>query len=283
MAGRAELVDTAVGQLHVQIDGEGGPAVLWHSLFVDSTTWDRMRPMLRKRRQLIIIDGPGHGQSGFPSKDFTLSDCAIAAAQVLDFLGVNQSVDWLGNAWGGHVGLFLAAQSPQRCRSLTTIASPIQALTRRERMTIVPMVWAYRGLGAAPPLARAVTKSLLGTTFIRTHPEETDLVVRSFRDVPKAGMHRAMVSVMLNRPDLGPLLPRINVPTVMIAATGDPVVPVGQIRAAVAQMPSAVAVIIDGEGHVAPIIAQADELAEVVTTFWNDPDAYVTAGTCTPS
>jgi hypothetical protein len=38
------MVDTRLGRLHAEVDGDGPPAVMWHSLFVDSTRWARLRP-----------------------------------------------------------------------------------------------------------------------------------------------------------------------------------------------------------------------------------------------
>lgn len=269
------MIDTKLGQLHVEVDGEGPAAVLWHSLFVDSRSWSRLRGLLRDDRRLVLIDGPGHGKSGYPSTDFDLDDCGEAATEVLDAVGVQKPVDWLGNAWGGHVGLALAAKSPDRCRSVATIATPVQALIRRQRMTIVPMVWAYRYLGAVPALANRVAVALLGKEFMRSRPDDTAAVVRAFRDAPRAGMHRAMTSIMLNRPSLDPLLPRIQTPTLMVVTTADPILPVAEIHTAVARMPTARAVEVRGEGHVAPVIAQADELAEIIRAFWRDPQDYV--------
>ena len=43
---------------------------------------------------------------------FTLDDCVGAAVDVLDQLGIDEPVDWLGNAWGGHVGILFAAAHP---------------------------------------------------------------------------------------------------------------------------------------------------------------------------
>jgi pimeloyl-ACP methyl ester carboxylesterase len=269
------MIDTELGRLHVEVDGQGPAAVLWHSLFVDSRSWSRLRGLLQEDRSLVLIDGPGHGKSGSPSTDFDLDHCAQAATDVLDALGVQKPVDWLGNAWGGHVGLTLAANSPDWCRSVATVDTPVQALSRRQRMTIVPMVWAYHYLGPVPTLVNAVADALLSKDFMRSRPDDTAVVMQAFRDPPRTGMHRAMKSIMLNRPDLGPLLPRIKTPTLMVVATADPIVPVTEIHNAVAHMPAARAVEVRGEGHVAPIMAQANELAEIIRAFWRDPRDYV--------
>src|ERR1035437_1901756 len=37
------MVPTRLGDLRVEVCSAGPPAVLWHSLFVDSTTWERVR------------------------------------------------------------------------------------------------------------------------------------------------------------------------------------------------------------------------------------------------
>lgn len=271
----ARTVDTRVGRLHVETDGDGPPAVLWHSLFVDSTTWSALRPLLRQDRRLILVDGPGHGRSGWPTQNFTLDDCAGAVGEILDAVGVDEPVDWLGNAWGGHVGLTLAATAPHLMRSVTTVATPVRALSRRERATIVPMVWAYRLVGPVRPLVDGVVRALLSDAFIRSRPDDTALVATAFRAAPRTGMHRAMVSAMLNRRDLDPLLPRITTPTLMVVPNRDRMLPAQQIHTAVTRLPCAAAVEIAGEGHVAPIIAQSAELAELIGTFWRDPKGYV--------
>lgn len=271
----SRMIETSVGRLHVELDGDGPPAVLWHSLFVDSHSWSRMRPLLRDERQMIIVDGPGHGQSSTPPPTFTLDDCAQAAVEVMDAVGASEPVDWVGNAWGGHVGLTLAAKVPERLRSVAAIATPVHALTRRERLTIVPMVGVYRFIGAVPPLANGVARALLGRAFIRSRPEDTAAVVAAFRNAPRVGMHRAMTSVMLHRADLDPLLPMIATPTLMAVPTDDAMLAVGQIRAAVRQMPCAAAVEVEAEGHVAPIIANAEQLAALLKSFWRDPRRYV--------
>src|SRR5215208_6643211 len=120
------MVDTRVGKLRVAVIGERGPtAVLWHSLFVDERSWQGMLPRLADRRRLVVVTGPGHGASADPGRRYTLRDCAQAAMQVLDALKITEPVDWVGNAWGGHVGLIFAAEWPDRCRSVVAFGTPM--------------------------------------------------------------------------------------------------------------------------------------------------------------
>jgi hypothetical protein len=96
----ATTVPTRLGPLHVQTLGSGPPAVLWHSLFVDSTTWVRVRQPLAAERRLLLIDGPAHGHNPPVARRFTLDDCAGAAADVLDRLGIGEPTGCSGRRPG---------------------------------------------------------------------------------------------------------------------------------------------------------------------------------------
>jgi hypothetical protein len=46
----------------------------------------------------VLITGPGHGACDDPGRRYTMEECAAAAATALDVLGINEPVDWVGNA-----------------------------------------------------------------------------------------------------------------------------------------------------------------------------------------
>lgn len=188
---------------------------------------------------------------------------------------MTEPVDWVGNAWGGHVGLVAAAHEPDRCRSVVTVGTPTQALSRTERAKIVPMVWAYRVAGPIPPLTNAVMDVLLGKELSRTHPQQFEAVSRTFRQAPRRGMHQAMQSIMLHRQGLDPLLPRIGAPTLMVVPREDTMISVEQARAAAATMPLAAATTMEGGGHITRLIANPDALADLIAAFWRDPVGYL--------
>ena len=61
--GERREIPTRVGSLAVRVLGDGPRAVLWHSLFVDERSWQRVEDALARDRCLVIvITGPGHGE-----------------------------------------------------------------------------------------------------------------------------------------------------------------------------------------------------------------------------
>ena len=262
------MVPTRLGDLRVEVCGAGPPAVLWHSLFVDSTTWERVRGPLSAVRRLIIIDGPSHGGSAAATRLFTLDECAGAALDVLDHLRVTTPVDWVGNAWGGHVGILVAANWSDRCRSLVTIGTPVHALTRRERVTYTLLVGLYRLTGPIGPLITTVSDALLGSHSAVRKPADARLIGDAVRRATRKGLYLAMRSLMLNRRDVTSELGAVTVPTLVVAGADDALWTPDQARAAASLPSRGTYCVVPGGGHVAPLLEGASTLTEVLTTFW---------------
>ena len=125
-------IDTELGWLAAQVvPGPPRVAVLWHSMFTDSRSWARVVDDLRQQRTLVLVDGWSFGASADLDhvvnrfNDRCLQGAVATVAQVQDELAAGP-VDWLGSAWGGHVGLQLAAVRPELVRSLITVSTPVQ-------------------------------------------------------------------------------------------------------------------------------------------------------------
>jgi len=268
-------VPTRLGPLRAETAGAGPPAVLWHSLFVDSTTWVRIRQPLAAVRRLLLVDAPGHGHNPPVARRYTLDDCARAAADVLDHFRIGEPVDWVGNAMGGHVGVPFAAAYPGRCRSLATIGSPVHALTPPERRKMALLSRVYRLTGPVPPLVNLLTDVLLGPHARAADPDAAALIGGAFRRASRRGMSGAIQSVSLRRPDLTPLLPTITTPVLICAAADDPYwTPADAARAAV-RLPNGASVILPGSGHIAPMFEAAPDVVDLLTAFWANPGAVV--------
>jgi pimeloyl-ACP methyl ester carboxylesterase len=258
-----------MGRLNVGQAGAGPPALLWHSLWVDSRSWGPLVDSFGAHRRVVIIDGPGYGGSDPIHRDFTLDDCATAAADVLDHLGITEPVDWVGNAWGGHVGITLAADQPPRVRSLVTIAAPLLPVGARQRWTqTYPLAVLYRLTGPNQLITKVLFDTLLGSNAIKAHPDRAADIISAFKEADGESIRRTIRFMHRWRP-LTDTVPAVTAPTLFL--TGDlddqhwrP----ADAQTAAATMPNARVVTLTGAGHVGPLLVDVDLISRAVTEFW---------------
>lgn len=264
-----EYVSTDLARLHVRRTGTGPPVVLWHSLFVDSQSWGSLVDALAADRTVYTIDAPSHGKSEAVHRDFTFDELVDSAEQALDRLGLTEPVDWVGNAFGGHVGIHLAARG-SRIRTLTTIGTPVKGFTLKEKLTKGwPLVETYRFAGPIGFLKKQLSDSLLGPEAVAAEPDQAATVIASFADADRDGMVHAMRSMMMRRSTVEDLLPRITVPTLVMSARNDAI---GwrpdEARQTCAAIPDCRVEEVAGGGHVAPLLVDRERILRLVTEFW---------------
>lgn len=269
-------VATRLGPLAVATVGSGPPAVLWHSLFVDSTTWSRLSPLLETERRLVLIDGPNHGGNPPRRRPFTLEDCVGAAVDVLDQLDISGPVDWLGNAWGGHVGVLFAAAYPQRCRTLTAIGAPIHAYSDSDRRRTRLLSLLYRAAGPRP-VSGLLVDALLGPRTRAEDPAAAAIVAAAFARADRRGMYDAIRWLSLRRRDLTDVLDTLDTPTLLTTGPNDPMWTTTAAHAAAEHLRTGALVILPGAGHVGPLLQASPQVAQLVTTFWRDPQSTIDA------
>nr|WP_269437949.1 alpha/beta hydrolase [Arthrobacter sp. zg-Y179] len=244
---------------------------MWHSMFVDSETFDLVTQELGDGRELFLMDGPGHGDSPGPRRLYSLQDCATAAVQVMDALQVAVPVDWVGNAWGGHVGILLADSSPARIRTLVAIGTPAYPLPAADRRKTALLVRLYRILGPGP-LSNLVVEALVGPGAATSAPSAASVVAAAFQRGDRRGKYWAMRSLMLRRPDLRPVLPRLQVPTLLMAGRDDAMNDAGEAERAARSLPAGQFVPVTGGGHVAPLLVAPNEVTRTILEFWAAQD-----------
>jgi pimeloyl-ACP methyl ester carboxylesterase len=261
------MVDTRLGALPVRVRGEGPVAVLWHSLFVDDRTWNRVEDDLARVRRLVIITGPGHGASRDPGPRYTMDECARAAAKVLASLDVVEPVDWVGNAWGGHVGVVFAARWPERCRTLVTLGTPIQSYTLSERLSIWILLPIVRLFGPVGFIASGVRDVLLSPTTLAQDPEAGALVLDCLRTMNRAALVNAVVSISLRRPDLTSRLAQIRCPTLFVTGSDHKGWTMEQAQTASRLLADGAIEVIPNAAYLLPLEAP-DRTVQLVRDFW---------------
>ena len=266
LAESTSLVPTRLGRLHVRLVGDGPTTVLWSSMFVDSHTWDPVLPLLPPGRRYALVDPPGLGLSEPLREASDIAGAADAATDLLAGLGVDGPVDWVGNAFGGHVGFKLGAR-PGLLRSLVAVSSParpVDAPLRRQITLLLPIL---RTAGPVGPVRTAILTAML-TDASRDSAPLRQVVEDSLARPTRRSMALAVRSFILNRVDVTAELADLTVPSLFVASDdrGDWSPQDAEDAAGVA--PDATAVTVDQARTLVPL-EQPEALASHLRRFWD--------------
>jgi len=266
LAESTAFVPTRLGRLHVRLVGDGPTTVLWSSMFVDSHTWDPMLPLLPQDRRYALVDPPGLGLSEPLREASDIAGAADAATDLLAGLGVDGPVDWVGNAFGGHVGFKLAAR-PGLLRSLVAVSSPAQPVDAPLRRQITLLLPILRTAGPVGPVRTAILTAML-TDASRDRAPLRRMVEESVARPTRRSMALAVRSFILNRVDVTAELADLTVPSLFVASDdrGDWSPQDAKDSAAVA--PYATAVTVERARTLVPL-EQPEALASHIRRFWD--------------
>ncbi|MCA3561274.1 MAG: alpha/beta fold hydrolase [Aestuariivirga sp.] len=233
------MIQTKIGQLAVRDTGEtprgGDILVLWPSILADYTIYRAQIMAWAKRHRLVIVDGPGHGDSGPAPGPFTMAQCGQALAQILDRLAISQPVVIVGTSLGGLVGGEFAIAYPERTRALVMLNTPVNAPQRGFGDRFV--TWGARRLHRTGMFAQGAAKSFfLPATIARGGPALEDFR-RHLRGANGAALATTVRSVLLEREPLAPRMRNIRAPVLFIAGRADKMYPPDSLRQAAETLP----------------------------------------------
>jgi pimeloyl-ACP methyl ester carboxylesterase len=225
--------------------GQGPPLVLVHGAAVDSRMWRPQLAALADEFTVVAWDEPGAGRSSDVPAGFALVDYADCLAALIDTLDLGPA-HVTGLSWGGTVALELYRHHPDRVATLLlvdTYAGWKGSLPEREVQARLEGV--RQMLAAADHL---FDPTLPGLFAGQPPAEYVALLDAMAADVRPGSMSTALL--VMAETDQRDLLPRIQVPTLLIWGELDarsPLSVAGQFKDAI---PDAELIVIPGAGHV---------------------------------
>jgi 3-oxoadipate enol-lactonase len=263
------LVPTILGPLYV--DDQGSPdqpvALLWPSLFTDHTMWRAQVPALHAAGwRTLALDPPGHGRSPGPGRGFTMEECADAAVQVLDALGVNAPVVAFGTSWGGFVAPRIALRAPDQVRGMVLFntSSDVPQLSQRTKATMLTKLMPIAALDGM--VDRINLSTLLSAETRRDRPAIGVGIVRGYRSWDRRTLTRVVRSVLLDRAGIVDALPRITAPTLVVSGGQDTILPPRLGRQIVERLPQATYAEVADAAHLIPL-EQPEAANRLIATF----------------
>lgn len=264
--------------------GDSPPVVLTNGIGTTENFWRDLLEALRPSRRVVTWDYRGHGESDLGGGDgYGLTTHAADLAAVLDAvhreLGPSTPApDHIGFSMGVPVLLELYRSAPSRLRSLTLIAGSARApweglLTSRafERSRALVDALTLTGPSLAPllrwglrsPLALPLAR-LLGILRGRARAEEVHTLLDAMARIDLTAYGSIVRALWRTRVE--EVLPAISVPTLVIAAAHDVLIPPEQLRALHRRIRGARWYEVADAGHAA-LIEAGPEIARVVRDF----------------
>lgn len=193
------------------------PAVIFsNSLGTDHSMWDGQLEALRRDFYVIRYDTRGHGLTSTPKGPYTIAQLGQDVLGLLDHLGVDKTF-FCGISMGGLIGQWLAVNAPERLEALViaNTASKIGSeLAWTERAALVRK----QGLGV---IAESAPSRWFTPEFYGLHPKAVNELLINLKNMSPEGYASCCEALAVE--DLSGHISKINIPTLNISGTKDPV------------------------------------------------------------
>ncbi|MGW0045030.1 alpha/beta fold hydrolase [Rhodococcus sp. NPDC003348] len=245
--------------------GTGIPLVLCNGIGTPLEALDPLVDHLGPHRTVIRFDVPGAGGSQLGMLPRTLPQIACLLGRLIDALG-HDRVDVLGYSWGGGLAQQFALQNPRRCRRLVLAATGTGALMIPARPSVLTRMTSRRRF-TDPDHLTEIGPGLYGGTVAGDNADLTGLLARH----PLGGSTRGYLYQLAAGALWTSLfvLPAIRQPTLVIAGTDDPLVPIANARILHRLLPHATLDLHDG-GHL-DLLTRSELFGATIEGFLSAP------------
>lgn len=249
--------------MQIDMEGEGPPLVLVHSLLTDSTAYDLATPVLAKHRQVIRVSLPGFGSTPpLDTPDLNIFDLAETLADAFDLADIGTDAAVLGNGLGAFVVAAFAITHGDRFTELIVANGGAWfSPDRQDAFTTMSDLVTNGGMEAVVDVA---VKRIFTDEYLATHPnaitERREVLVKT-NPLAFAGACRALRDM-----DLRAKAPEISNRTLVIAGGADATTPPEMAADLARLLPNARLVTLDGCGHCPPL-EQPGEFVKVLEDF----------------
>ncbi|MGH2763238.1 MAG: alpha/beta fold hydrolase [Thermoleophilaceae bacterium] len=250
--------------LYHEVHGEGEPLLCVHGLATDTLAWALQVPAFSARHRTVVFDNRDVGRSSMAAESYEIADMAQDALALADALELD-SYHLLGVSMGGAIAQEIALAAPERVRTLT-LAMTFAAGGQWTRK--LSEVWGARVRRVSHEehvdelmllnFSEAFFENAEGAAWMR------DLMLQNPHPQPAEAFARQLDAS--SRHDTTERLDTLEMPTHVIGAEHDILVPVWKARELAALIPGATLTVLDAAPHGASV-ERAEEFNRSVLDF----------------
>jgi len=210
-------IDAAGCPINVEVEGPERAPVLMLSNSLGTTLhmWDDQVAPLTAHFRLVRYDRRGHGKSGVPDGAYTMERLGQDVLAILNALGISK-VHWCGLSMGGMVGMWLGANAANRVDKLILSNTSSHFPDRS--------IWDARIKLVRDKGLESIVDANMERWFTSAFRERSPSAMEKMREMFLATKVDGYVGCgeAIRDMDHRPLLPKISVPTLVIAGRQDP-------------------------------------------------------------
>ena len=229
--------------------GEGLPVVLLHGFPHHRQLWTPQLRVLGGHCRCIAADLRGFGESTV-APPYSMDQYADDVARLLDALAIDRAVAG-GVSMGGYITFALWRRHRDRVRALILIDTRAGADSEDGKAKRREMIATARERGSAA-VAEAMIGAMIGKTTRERQPGIVEFMRAMMAGAPVGGVIGAL-EALISRPDSGPTLATIDVPTLIVVGEEDTLTPRQESEAIHAAIAGSRLEVLPAAGHVSNV------------------------------
>ncbi len=233
-------------EIYYEATGTGPHLVLIEGLGVATWIWEKQTPEFAKHFTTVVYDNRGVGKSGKPAGPYSISMMADDLAALLDSLKISKA-HILGISMGGFIAQDFALRYPHKVDRLVLVSTSAGG-PDHVPMSQEVLARMFATDGAPRELTRRKLALAYSDSFMQKSREVEHLIDLRLADPqpPHAYMAQAMAGAAFNLSDK---IRQIQSPCLIMAATGDRLVPVANAHNLAKKISRSQLKIYEGCGH----------------------------------
>lgn len=230
---------------------DGAPAViLANPIGTSRAIWDAQVRVLRRDYRLLRFELRGHGKPGArsdaPPGPYSIAELGTDVLGLMHEYGITAAA-YCGVSLGGMIGLWLAANAPERISSLVVCCTAITPMPSRQAWLDRAALVRSSGMAA---ISEMIPPRWFTPEFIAREPAAVSFVMDMLHGTDPGGY--AGCGEAIAELDLRPALGSIKAPTLVIAGAQDQAAPPRQGAVTASGIADSRLTVIRGTSHLAP-------------------------------
>ena len=242
-------------RLAASLDGPDGAPVLVLANPIGTTRaiWAAQVPVLQRHFRLLRFELRGHGEPGArsvaPPGPYSIAELGTDVLGLMRDYGVTTAA-YCGISIGGMIGLWLAANTPERISSLVVCCAAITPMPSRQAWLDRAALVRSAGMAA---ISEMTPPRWFTADFIARQPAAVSAVLDMLLGTDPQGYAGCAAAIAdLDLAPLAPALGAIKAPTLVLAGAEDPAAPPWQGARTALGITDSRLTVIRGTSHLAP-------------------------------